>query len=81
MAFGSVELAGISGSVDGRAVNGRIEATFAGDRLPGEDIDLTTVNGPVDLRIPRGVSAQLELETVIGRMDADLPGTSSGGTP
>ena len=44
---GSIELEGVSGNVDGRAVNGRIEVTLVGDRLAGDGVDLTTVNGPV----------------------------------
>jgi hypothetical protein len=75
---GSVELEGVSGNVDGSAVNGPIEVTLVGDRLAAERVDLTTVNGPVDLRIPRGYSAQLELETVTGGMDVDFPITVSG---
>jgi hypothetical protein len=78
---GSIELEGVSGSVDGRAVNGGIEVTLVGDRLAGEGIDLTTVNGSVDLRIPRSFSAQLELETVTGGMDVDFPSTISGTIP
>ena len=73
---GSVELEGVSGNVDGRLVNGGIEVTLVGDRLRGEAVDLTTVNGPVEVRIPRSYSAQLELETVNGGMHVDVPGAS-----
>jgi DUF4097 and DUF4098 domain-containing protein YvlB len=75
---GDVELEGVSGSVDGHAVNGSIEVTVVGDRLAGEGITLVTVNGPVELRIPEGFSARLELETVSGGMDVDFPITISG---
>jgi hypothetical protein len=75
---GSIELEGVSGSVDGRAVNGRIDVTLAGDRLAEAGVDLATVNGSAALRIPRSFSAQLELETVTGRMDVDFPITISG---
>ncbi|HSC14943.1 MAG TPA: hypothetical protein VLI71_07480, partial [Gammaproteobacteria bacterium] len=47
-------------------------------RLAGERVDLQTINGPVDLRIPRSFSAQLELETVNGGMDVEFPMTISG---
>lgn len=75
---GSVELEGVSGSVKGTAVNGSIEVTLVGDRLAAEGVDLETVNGPVDLRMPRSFSARLELETVTGGMDVDFPITISG---
>jgi hypothetical protein len=75
---GSVELEGVSGNVDGRAVNGSIEVTLVGERLAGEGIDLETVNGSVDVRMPRNFSARLELETVSGGMDVDFPITVSG---
>jgi hypothetical protein len=75
---GSLEIDSVSGNVDGSAVNGPIEVTLVGDRLAREHVDLTTVNGPVDLRIPRSYSAQLELETVTGGMDVDFPITVSG---
>src|SRR5688572_24663870 len=75
---GGIELERVSGNVDGSAVNGRIEVTLAGDRLAGEGVDLTTVNGPVEVQIPRSFSAQLELETVSGGMDVDFPITISG---
>jgi DUF4097 and DUF4098 domain-containing protein YvlB len=64
--------------VEGTAVNGSIEVTLVGDRLAEEGVDLKTVNGPVDLRMPRSFSAQLELETVTGGMDVDFPITISG---
>jgi putative adhesin len=75
---GSVELEGVSGSVKGTAVNGSIEVSLAGERLAEEGVALKTVNGSVDLRMPRGVAAQLELETVTGGMDVDFPITISG---
>jgi DUF4097 and DUF4098 domain-containing protein YvlB len=75
---GSIEIDSVSGNVNGRAVNGRIEVTLVDDRLAGEGVDLATVNGPVSLRIPHSLSAQLELETVTGGMDVDFPITISG---
>lgn len=75
---GSVELEGVSGNVEGTAVNGLIEVTLVGDRLAGDGVDLKTVNGPVDLRMPRSFSAQLELDTVTGGMDVDFPIAISG---
>jgi DUF4097 and DUF4098 domain-containing protein YvlB len=78
---GSIELEGVSGNVDGRTVNGRIEVALVGDRLAERGVDLATVNGSVALRLPRGFSARLELETVTGGMNVDFPITISGGLP
>jgi hypothetical protein len=75
---GSVELERASGSIDASAVNGRIEVTLVGDRSIGEGVHLQTVNGPVDLRVPRSFSGQLELDTVTGAMDVDFPIMISG---
>ena len=85
---GSLDVGGITGEVrascingrleahdlDGRAklstINGRLEVRF--DRLEGHSVELSSVNGPVDLTIPSDSKAEIEANTVSGGIDNDF---------
>jgi DUF4097 and DUF4098 domain-containing protein YvlB len=69
---GPLNLHGVSGDVNGRTQNGPINVTLAGSRWSGAGLDVETVNGPVNLRVPRNYSAELETGTVNGPINFDL---------
>ena len=75
---GGVHLTGVAGDVRGRTTNGGLHIELDGDRWAGAGLDAETVNGGVDLTIPRGYSAELVTGTVNGGIDIDFPVTVSG---
>jgi len=70
---GPIALRGVGGAVRARAQNGPLTVTLTGTRWEGEGLDAETVNGPVDLSVPEGYSAQLETGTRNGPMSVDFP--------
>jgi hypothetical protein len=60
---------GLQGRVQLSTVNGRSEVRF--DRL-SNSIDLSSVNGSIDLVLPSNAKARLEASTVSGRIDNDF---------
>lgn len=75
---GGINLRGVSGDVHGETTNGPLNVVLDGDRWRGPGLDLRTTNGPVNLDIPDGYSAQLETGTVNGGMHIDFPVTLQG---
>ena len=61
---GSVALNGMSGNVKSSLVNGRNEASL--QLQPGNMIELTSVNGDIDLHLPLATSADLTAKVGIG---------------
>ena len=70
---GPIALRGVGGTVRARAQNGPLTVSLTGARWEGEGLDAETVNGPVDLSVPEGYSAQLETGTRNGPMSVDFP--------
>lgn len=68
---GSVNLS-TSGSVRATTVNGGINASMGRATWPSGG-KFTTVNGPVTLRLPPAVSADVRLSTVSGSIQSDFP--------
>jgi len=64
-----------SGAAEAKTVNGNIEARMG--RLD-DDVEFTTVNGNVILRLPAGVEADVEATTVNGSIETDFPITIRG---
>jgi DUF4097 and DUF4098 domain-containing protein YvlB len=60
---------GLQGRVQLSTVNGRSEVRF--DRL-FDSVDLSSVNGTIDLVLPSDAKARLEASTVSGRIDNDF---------
>jgi DUF4097 and DUF4098 domain-containing protein YvlB len=75
---GGIHLRGVSGDVRGETSNGPLNVILDGDQWRGPGLDLRTTNGPVNLEIPDGYSAQLETGTVNGGMRIDFPVTLQG---
>jgi hypothetical protein len=75
---GGVHLAGVAGDVHGRTTNGGLHIELDGDRWAGSGLDVETVNGGVELTLPRDYSAELVTGTVNGGFDIDFPVTVSG---
>jgi DUF4097 and DUF4098 domain-containing protein YvlB len=85
---GSLDLAGVSGEVKASCINGRLDAhNLAGrarvstingrlvaqfDHLARQSMELSSVNGSVDLTIPSDSNAEVEADTVSGSIDNDF---------
>lgn len=70
---GPLALSRVGGAVNARVQNGPISVVLAGNRWNGEGLDAESVNGPVQLSIPRDYSARLEVGTTWGPVDLDIP--------
>jgi DUF4097 and DUF4098 domain-containing protein YvlB len=85
---GALDVNGVSGEVNASCINGRLEAhNLAGrarlstingrldarfDQLPGNSVELNSVNGSVALTIPSDSKAELEASTVSGGISNDF---------
>ena len=67
---GPISLRELSGDVTARAQNGPISVWLAGRRWSGAGLDAETVNGPVNVDMPRGYAAHLVSSTVNGPIRA-----------
>jgi len=76
---GGLNFARAGGRVKGETVNGGITMDLDGATWQGEGIDLETVNGGVNLRVPESYSAQVRASTVHGGMNADFAGAQVEG--
>jgi hypothetical protein len=70
---GPLALRGLAGDVRARTENGPLSVSLSGSSWRGEGLDAETRNGPVNLSIPDGYSAELETGTVNGPFQSDLP--------
>ena len=75
---GPIALRGVSGDVRGRTTNGPVDVVLVGRRWQGRGLDMETSNGPIQLTIPDGYSAQLETGTTNGPMRVNFPITIQG---
>lgn len=70
---GPVSLRRVGGAVNARVRNGPLSVVLDGARWSGEGLDAEATNGPVTLTIPRDYSADLEVGTVNGPVNMELP--------
>lgn len=75
---GGVHLDDVAGNVRGHTTNGGVDVTLTGARWDGKALDVSTTNGGVRLRVPKGYSARLEARTVNGGLNVDFPVTVQG---
>jgi len=76
---GGLHLARIAGNVVGTTQNGGVKVELDGTRWDGNQLDLTTSNGGVNLTLPDNYSAHLETSTVNGGVHVDYPMTLPAG--
>lgn len=85
---GALDITGVSGEVRASCINGRLEAHDLAGRaklstingrmdarfaqLSGQDIDLNSVNGSLELTIPSDSNAEVEASTVSGGISNDF---------
>jgi len=69
---GSIDATTAMGGIDATTVNGGIDATIE-DLGPDGDVTLKTVNGSISLALPAGLNADLDAQTVAGRVNTDFP--------
>ena len=68
---GALRLTGLGGGeVSATTVNGGVEAHF--DRAPATDSTFITVNGKVELALPRETSAEVSVDTMHGDLYTDF---------
>ena len=70
---GGVSLSRVGGAVRGSTTNGGVHVELAGARWDGEELNVRTTNGGVNLVMPDNYSAHLETSTVNGRVSSDFP--------
>lgn len=75
---GGVSLDRLAGTVRGRTTNGGLKVELAGDRWDGDEMDVQTTNGGVNVSVPANYSARFEAATVNGGMKIDFPVTVQG---
>jgi DUF4097 and DUF4098 domain-containing protein YvlB len=75
---GGIALNDVGGQIRGETVNGGLHVELAGEKWDGPGLDLKTVNGGVDLRVPSNFSGELEARTSNGGISVDFPITVSG---
>jgi hypothetical protein len=67
---GPVRLGGLAGEVEASTVNGGVVAEF--DRAPANDSKFATVNGKVELGLPRDTAAEIATKTLHGDLYTDF---------
>jgi DUF4097 and DUF4098 domain-containing protein YvlB len=75
---GGIALHDVGGDIRGETVNGGLHVELAGEKWDGPGLDLKTVNGGVDLRVPSGFSGELDARTSNGGIAVDFPITVKG---
>jgi len=72
LSLGEIELREVRGSVTAETGAGEIKAVF--DRVEeGNEIDLSTFLGEINLTLPSSLAADLNISTGIGELDLDFP--------
>jgi len=70
---GGVTLRRVGGAVRGSTTNGGVHVELAGARWDGEELNVKTTNGGVNIAMPNNYSAHLETSTVNGNVSSDFP--------
>ncbi len=74
-------LTSLGGDVRARTSNGPLTIALEGGAWDGAGLDASTTNGPVNLQIPDGYSAQLDVGTNNGPLSLGIPVTVQGDLP
>ncbi len=78
---GPMTLTNLGGDVRARTSNGPLTIALEGGAWDGAGLDASTTNGPVNLQIPDGYSAQLDVGTNNGPLSLGIPVTVQGDLP
>jgi DUF4097 and DUF4098 domain-containing protein YvlB len=70
---GGVTLQRLGGDVKGRTVNGGLKVELAGNTWRGNQMDVQTTNGGINVSMPEFYSARFETSTVNGNVSSDMP--------
>lgn len=70
---GGVSLQDVAGDVKGRTTNGGVSVKLSGGSWKGTGLDVGTTNGGVHLMIPENFAAHVEVSTVNGGFNSDIP--------
>jgi len=70
---GGVSLTRVGGAVRGHTTNGGVHVELSGARWDGEELNVQTTNGGVNLVMPENYSAHLKTGTVNGNVSSDFP--------
>ncbi len=70
---GGVSLRAVGGAVEGSTTNGGVHIELAGASWQGEMLNVTTMNGGVNLTMPANYAAHIETRTVNGNVASDFP--------
>ena len=70
---GGVTLRRVGGAVRGSTTNGGVHVELAGVRWDGEELNVKTTNGGVNIAMPNNYSAHLETSTMNGNVSSDFP--------
>jgi DUF4097 and DUF4098 domain-containing protein YvlB len=73
---GGVRLERLSGDVKGKTVNGGLHVALTGNTWRGNQLDVQTTNGGINVSVPDGYSARFETSTVNGRVKSDIAGAN-----
>ncbi len=75
---GGVRLQRLAGDVVGSTMNGGIDAELTGNIWDGRQMEVTTRNGGVSVKMPASYSAHIQAETDRGGVQSDFPLTVQG---
>lgn len=75
---GGIRLTNTTGSVLAHSLNSRVFASF--DQAPRKPVSLSSLNGGLDVTVPAGTKANLNLKTSNGKIYSDFDVRMAGGT-
>jgi DUF4097 and DUF4098 domain-containing protein YvlB len=70
---GGVTLQRLGGDVKGNTVNGGLKVELSGNTWRGNQMDVQTTNGGINVTMPEFYSARVETSTVNGNISTDMP--------
>ena len=73
---GGVNLKRLGGDVRGKTANGGLKVELGGNTWRGNQLDVQTTNGGIQVTVPEGYSARFRDSTVNGGVTSDIPGAN-----
>lgn len=69
---GSIKINELTGNAKLQSVNGSIKVSYVEAEDTVQDIDISTVNGSIKLKLPSSIDAKVEAETMHGSLKSDF---------